>query len=156
MFKKFTDKATEFAKNLWLFLRPKAKAALETGVIVVEKMKNLVEDPAMDIFVQITPTKLDDVGMAQLRIWLPKILVSMKLVNNCKDQTDPQEIVRCAVRTLQQVSGDWLDDVNKKNMLDSLAVTISVVASDGKLDWNDAKYVMKFFYDNVYKPKMNR
>jgi hypothetical protein len=33
-----------------------------------------------------------------------------------------------------------------------LATLVTVCAADGKFNWDDAKYLVKWYYDHIYKP----
>lgn len=129
-------------------LKPELKNAIHVGVTVVNNMKSFVDSPAADILTALIPGDLDDQIKLKLREYLPKILIEMKLAENCSELTKPDEVVACAIKTLQQIGGDWISDDAKKNFYDSLAVLIAQVASDGKLSWDDAKAVIKWYYDH--------
>lgn len=144
-----------FFKKLWTGIQkvfnalPKEfKSAIHIGVTVVDKMKAFVESGTADVITAIIPGDVDDKIKDALRKYLPKIVVEMKLAEQCSGLTDPNEIVACAIKTLQQIGGDWISDDAKKNFYDSLAVLIAQVASDGKLTWDDAKAVIKWYYDH--------
>jgi hypothetical protein len=55
--------------------------------------------------------------------------------------------------TLQQINGDWTQDAIRKKFYDNLAAMIALVAADGKLTLDDVKYLIPFYYDNIYKPQ---
>lgn len=144
-----------FFKQLWQGIKrifdklPKEfKTAIHVGVTVVDAMKNFVDSGVADVITSIIPGDLDDKIKDALRKYLPKIVTEMKLAEQCSELTDPNEIVACAIKTLQQIGGDWISDDAKKNFYDSLAVLIAQVASDGKLTWDDAKAVIKWYYDH--------
>lgn len=144
IFKKFWNAI----KKAFEGLKPEFKTAIHIGVSVVDKMKTFVESPTADVLTAIIPGDLDDKIKEQLRKYLPRIVTEMKLAEQCTELTDPNEIVACAINTLQQIGGDWISDDAKKNFYDSLAVLIAQVASDGKLTWDDAKAVIKWYYDH--------
>jgi hypothetical protein len=135
-------------KNVFDKLKPEFKAAIHIGVQVVDNMKGFVDSGAADILTMIIPGNIDDRIVQELRKYLPKIVVEMKLAESCSELTDPNEILQCAIKTLQQIGGDWISDDAKKNFYDSLAVLIAQVASDRKLSWDDAKAVIKWYYDH--------
>lgn len=144
-----------FFKKLWAGIKkvfekfaPELKNAIHIGVTVVDKMKSFVESPTADVLTAIIPGDVDDKVKDLLRQYLPKIVIEMKLAERCSELTDPNEIVACAIKTLQQIGGDWISDDAKKNFYDSLAVLIAQVAADGKLTWDDAKAVIKWYYDH--------
>jgi hypothetical protein len=135
-------------KKIFDKLPQEFKTAIHIGVAVVDNMKSFVDSPIADVLTAIIPGDLDDRIKEELRKYLPKIVIEMKLAEQCSELTDPNEIVACAIKTLQQIGGDWISDDAKKNFYDSLAVLIAQVASDGKLTWDDAKAVIKWYYDH--------
>lgn len=135
-------------KNIFDKLPKEFKTAIHIGVTVVDKMKSFVESETADVISSIIPGDIDDKIKGLLRQYLPRIVTEMKLAEQCSELTDPNEIVACAIKTLQQIGGDWISDDAKKNFYDSLAVLIAQVASDGKLTWDDAKAVIKWYYDH--------
>jgi hypothetical protein len=137
--KSFFRKIWEGIKKAFEGLAPDLKEAIHIGVIVVDNMKTFIEGEAADVLTAIIPGQLDDVIKERLRAFLPKILIEMKLAEQCSELTDPSEIVACAIKTLQQIGGDCL------------AVMIAEVASDGKLTWDDSKAIIKWYNDNVKK-----
>ena len=132
-------------------LPAKSKTALLIAVTIVDNMKKFVESPVADVMTALIPGTADDVVKERLRLWLPKIFIEMKLAEQCAGLTDPNEIVACGVKTLQQIGGDWISDSAKKNFYNSLAVLIGEVASDGKLTWDDLQWITKWYNDNVKK-----
>lgn len=138
-------------KKIFEGLKKEFKDAIHIGVIIVDKMKTFVESGTADVLTAIIPGTLDDKIKDRLREYLPKILIEMKLAESCTGLSDPNEIVACAIKTLQQINGDWVSESAKKNFYDSLAVLIAQVASDGKLSWDDAKTIIKWYYDHVQK-----
>jgi hypothetical protein len=149
--KSFFQKLFGGLKHVFNGLDQPLKDALRIGVEVVDKLKTLVDSPGADLLTAIIPGTIDDVIKERLRVFLPKILIELKLVENCASQTDPNVIIQCAVDTLQRLTGDWVKDGSKKNFLDSLAVLVAQCAADGKFDWDDVKYLTKWYYDHIYK-----
>jgi len=123
-----------------------AKQAIETGTKIVDAVKTIdtSHPEILDVLTGIVPGTFDDNIKTKLRTELPKILQGLQLANACENETDPTAIVQCALKALQEVSPEF-----KKDFWDSLAVHISVVVADGQLDWHDAKYVLKYYYDHI-------
>lgn len=151
--KTFIHKIWEGVKHLFDGLLPEFKVAIHIGVVIVDKMKTFVLSPDADILTAIIPGTLDDKIVAKLREFLPKILAAMKLADSCGGLTDPLAITQCAIKTLQEIGDDFINDAARKNFYDSLAVMIAQVVSDGKLSWDDGKTVLKWYYDHQYKPE---
>jgi hypothetical protein len=138
-------------KKVFKKLDQPLKDALHVGVFITDKLKTFAESETADILTAIIPGEWDDQLKNALRAFLPKILVELKLAENCANQSDPNEVLKCAIQTLQQMGGDWIKDSVKKDFLDSLATEITVLMADGKFDWDDAKHLVKWYYDHIYK-----
>lgn len=147
----FLKKIWNGIKKMFGSLTQELKDSIHIGVVIVDNIKTFVFSPEADILTAIIPGTLDDAIKERLRQYLPRIVTEMKLADRCGQLTDPNEILKCAIETLQTISGDWVSDSAKKNFYDSLAVMIAQVASDGKLNWDDGKTILKWYFDHVYK-----
>lgn len=138
----------EFFSRLWHGLLPELKAAIHVGVTITNAIKTFdANNPEiLDIISHILPGDLPKEIIAKMRVELPKICVELRLVDATLGLTDPNEIVKAAVKTIQQLSGDY-----KSAFLNSFSIIVAQVAADGKLDWNDAAYLLKWYYDNQAK-----
>jgi len=145
-FGNFLKKVWGGIKSVFNDLPNDLKNAVHIGVVVTENVKKFVDSPGADILTAIIPTEVDDVIKARLRANLPKILTELKLADKCGQLTDPSEIVKCAVQTLQQIEGDF-----KSAFLHDLSILIAQVASDGKLDWKDGTYILQWYYTHKFK-----
>lgn len=139
-------------KSIWTFLsglfnrlNPALKKAINIGVAVTDAIKNFDEKNSYvgDIITALIPGDVDDRIKVLLRANLPKIVIELKLVQATQGLTDPNEIMLAATKVIQQLSGDY-----RSAFLNSLAIITAQVAADGKLDWNDAAYLLKWYYDN--------
>ncbi|KAA5532639.1 hypothetical protein F0919_17820 [Taibaiella lutea] len=139
----FLKKIWEGIKDLFDGLLPELKQAIHIGVTVVENIKNVIDNPVVDILTAIIPTDIDDKVKEWLRAELPNILKKLKLVEACSDETDPNRILQCALKTLEELDGDF-----KSAFLHDLSILIAQVAADGKLDWKDATYLLQWYYDH--------
>lgn len=148
--KTFVNRILGELKKAFSRMKPEIKKAVAIGVLVVDNIRKFVDSPIADVITTLIPGDVDDKVKILLREHLPKVFAEMKLVEQCGQLTDPNEIVFCGIRTLQQISGDWLKDGARKNFYDSLAVLLAQVAADGKLDWDDAKLIEKWYYDNKH------
>jgi hypothetical protein len=126
---------------------------LHIGITVVEGLKKAIDSPVADILTAIIPGEWDDKLKNLIRAKLPAILTEMKLVEQCAGETDPNEIIRCALTEIEKLVGDDIKGAARVNFLDSIAVMIAQVSADGKLSLDDAKYLVKPYYDLIYKPK---
>lgn len=143
--KKLINSIWSFVCNLFSKLSPLAKKAIDVAVTVTDAMKNFdTKSPQVaDIITALIPGNVDDNIKNILRANLPKIVVELKLVQAVEGLTDPNEIMLAAVKELQQLSGDY-----RSAFLNSLSQIIASVAADGKLNWDDLAYVIKWYFDN--------
>lgn len=144
--KSFLHSIGHLFENIFGGLAHVSKVAIHWGVVITENMKNFVESDAADILTMLIPGQLDDKIKLKLRAALPDILIKLKLADQCLSETDPALITACAIKTLQSIEGSF-----KSDFLDALAVQISLVASDGRLTWDEAKSVLKWYYDHKFK-----
>jgi hypothetical protein len=140
---KFLAHIWDAIKHLFDGLPAEFKAAIDIGVTVTEKVKTFIDNPEVDVFTAIIPGTIDDAIVAKLRDALPKILIELKLAQNCAQLTDPTEIVKCAILELQSIEGDF-----KSAFLHDLSILIAQVAADGKLDWKDGAAVLEWYYQH--------
>lgn len=144
--KKVIQVIIAFVAKLIGQLPPILKKAVPIGITITDSIKNFdLKNPQVaDILTAIIPGDLDDKIKAVLRASLPKIVVELRLVQATEGLTDPNEIMKAAITVLQQIDSDYSI---RPGFLNNLAIVISQVVADGKLDWNDAAYLIKYFFD---------
>lgn len=144
-----------FLHNIWasishLFggLAAEAKVAIHYAAIITDAIKNFdtAHPEVADILTAIIPGNVDELIKQKLRAALPKIVVELRLVDATLGLTDPNEIMLAAVKVIQGLTGSV-----RSSFLNSLSTLIAEVTADGKLDWNDAAYIEKWFYDHEYE-----
>ncbi len=143
--KSFLNSIGHFFEKIFKGLKKPAKLAIHWGVLITENIKNFVDSEAADVLTSIIPGTLDDKIKEKLRTAIPEILVKLKLADECADETDPQKLTACAIKVLQAIEKPFRND-----FLDALAVQIGIVAADGKLTWDEAKSVLKWYYDHKF------
>jgi len=143
--KKFFQKIGKFFKNLFNGLLPELKRAIHVGVTVTDEIKkfDIKNGHVIDIFIALTKSNIDNKVIDLMRDKLPVIMQELKLVDATLGLTDPEEILAAAIKTIQQLSGDY-----RSATLNTISIIIAQVAADGKLDWNDAVYLLKWYYDH--------
>ena len=146
-------KISSWLKKIWkaiqsLFNRIPAelKTAIHTGVMVTENIKTFVDSPVADILTTLIPGETDDHIKTALRKALPNLLLQLRLADNCAVASTPEQIMICAIKTLQSLTGDL-----KSAYLHNLSVLIARVASDGKLTWQDGASIMEWYYQHRFK-----
>ena len=146
-------KISSWLKKIWkaiqsLFNRIPAelKTAIHTGVVVTENIKNFVDSPVADILTSLIPGETDNNIKIALRKALPLLLSQLKLADNCSAASTTEEVMTCAIKSLQSLTGDV-----KSAYLHNLSVMIARIASDGKLTWQDGAYIMEWYYQHRFK-----
>jgi hypothetical protein len=141
--KAFLKKIFETLRILFEGLGQGAREAIHVGILITEQFKAFVDSPVADILTALIPGDLDDRIKDILQAQLPEIVIKLRLAD-ANGTTD--EIIKQAIETLSRIEGSF-----RKDFLDALAVEIALVSSDGKITWSEAKYVLKWYYDNVIK-----
>ncbi|MFA6247288.1 MAG: hypothetical protein WC615_10120 [Mucilaginibacter sp.] len=148
--KSFLTKLWGAIKSLFNSFPDKLKAAVHIGIIITENIKTIIDSPIADILTAIIPGEIDDKIKQALRAGIPVILTDLKLTDQCSGLTDPQEITKCAVKTLKTLDGDI-----KSAFLHNLSILIAQVAADGKLSWADGVCILEWYYQNKFKTTSN-
>lgn len=144
--KSFLAKIWALIKTLFDDMPAKLKAAIHIGVVVTENIKKFTDSSGADILTAIIPGDIDDKIKLVLRQELPVVLAELKLADKCGNITDPEAILLCAVKVLQDMDGDV-----KSAFLHNLSIMIAQVAADGKLTWSDGVYLLQWYYQHQYK-----
>lgn len=142
----------QWIANIFKGMEPIAKKAVAIGVQVTNAIKEFdTNNPGVaDIITKLIPGTADDKAAEAIRAKLPEIMVELKLVDATLGLTDPDEIVAAGIKAIQQLSGDY-----KSSFLNSLSIILTQVAADGKIDWDDAVYLGKWFYDHENVPEVD-
>lgn len=145
--KSFLHDIGQFFGRLFKHLPEDLKKAVAIGVEITNKIKEFdTSHPGLvDIITQIIPSHWDDDLKNKFREYLPKVLTELKLVDASLGLTDPNEIVAAAIKALQAIDSDF---AIKSATLNSLSIIAAQIASDNKLDWDDAVYLLKWYYDH--------
>jgi len=144
--KSFLAKIWALIKSLFDDMPAKLKTAIHIGVVVTENIKKFTDSPGADILTAIIPGDIDDEIKLLLRQKLPVVLAELKLADNCGNITDPEAILSCAVKVLQDLDGDV-----KSAFLHNLSIMMAQAAADGKLTWSDGVYLLQWYYQHQYK-----
>lgn len=150
--KKILKSIWNWLSNLFRKLSPELRKAVDVAVEIGNNIKNwdAQNHEFIDVITKLIPGGVDDAIVARIREKLPEIVTELNLVQATAGLTDPDEIVAAAIKTIQQMAGDY-----RSATLNSLAIIISRVAADGKLDWNDATYLLKWYYDHKHNTEVD-
>lgn len=147
--KTFLSKIWAEIKTLFDNMPAELQYAAHVAVTIVENLKILVDDPAVDVITAIIPGDLDDRIVAWLRNSLPVILTDLRLVDNAGLKTNPASIAVSAVKIIKSLNGDI-----KNAFLHDLGVLIAqdvAKAKQKELSWKDAVYIVEWYYQHKFK-----
>jgi hypothetical protein len=144
--KSFLNKLWQSIRSLFNSFPAELKEAVSIGIIVTQNIKTIIDSPVADILTTIIPGDIDDKIKQILRAAIPVILTDLRLASNCGTPTNPQEITKCAVETLQKLDGDI-----KSAFLHNLSVMIAQAAADGQLSWSDGVCILEWYYQHKFK-----
>ncbi|MES2268654.1 MAG: hypothetical protein V4520_17950 [Bacteroidota bacterium] len=145
--KSFLTKLWGTIQSLFNKFPSEIKVAVQIAVSVTENVKKFVDSPLSDVLTVLIPGDIDDKIKELLRSALPGILTNLKLANECGNLSDPEEITKCAIDTLQKLDKDI-----RNVFLHNLSVLVAQIAADGKLTWSDGVSVVEWYYKYKFKP----
>jgi hypothetical protein len=144
--KSFLTQIWNTIQSLFNNFPTKLKASVHIGVTITENIKTIIDSPIADILTAIIPGEIDDKIKRILRKGIPIILTNLKLTDECSKLTDPQEIINCAIKALQNLDGDI-----KNAFLHNLSVLITKLAADKELTWGDTVCIVEWYYQHKFK-----
>jgi len=118
-----------------------AEKYIRPSIQVVEALKKAVDSPLLPIITQLIPGNIDDVILYRLKKALPTVLLRLRIADECAKQSDPMEVVLCAIKNLKGYEPDA-----KAATYHSIAALLSVYLSDGKLSWSEAVHLTEYIY----------
>lgn len=139
-------KIFNFLKKLFNKAKFYIQQFVTPAVATVENLKKIIDSPAVDIVTAIIPGNVDNVIVAKIRLYLPKVLVVLRISDECLKLTNPDEIILCAVKKLKDYTPD-----EKAVAFHSMAALLSHYMSDGKLSWSEAVHLAEMVYQDNFK-----
>jgi len=118
-----------------------AEKYIRPSIQIVEALKKAVDSPIMPVITALIPGNIDDVVLYRLKKALPTVLLRLRIADECLKQTDPMEVVLCAIKHLKDYEPDA-----RAATYHSIASMLSVYLSDGKLTWSEAVHLTEFIY----------
>lgn len=141
-----------FLKNIWQFFsqwwsvaEQAVKDNVHTAVVVTENIKNFVDSPIGDFLLSVVDEKVPGDLTSKVKEILPKILLALHIVDDCKDLPET-DALKCVAGKLKLMADD-----TKDVMYHSLATLLAKELSDGKLSLSDAIAVVEWYYTNKVK-----
>lgn len=128
-------------KKLFASVKTIAAKYITPSIQIVEALKKAVDSPLAPIITNLIPGNIDDVVLYRLKKALPTVLLRLRIADECLKQTDPMEVVLCAIKHLKDYEPDA-----RAATYHSIATLLSVYLSDGKLTWSEAVHLTEYIY----------
>lgn len=140
-----------FLKKLWngirkLFagLRLKSKVWVKLAVGVVQGLKVIMDSPVPDVVAAIIPGDADDKVKDKIRLWIPKIMLELNMIEAIAGIEDVNEQLNAILAKIK------LSSKETRNIFwHGLGSLLIEKFSDGKFSWADAVAVSQYYYDNI-------
>lgn len=140
-----------FLKNLWhsiksLFegLRVKSKVWVHLAIIVMQNVKMVMDSPVPDVLTSIVPGEADDKIKGLVRLWIPKVLLELNMMEVVANITDVNEQLNAILAKIK------LSSQETKNIFwHGLGSLLIEKFSDGKFTWADSVAVAQYYYDHI-------
>lgn len=132
-----------WAKRLFKKLKRTGQQFVHPSVQIVEGIKKFVDSPLTPVITAIIPGTLDDQLILKAKEYLPKILKTLRIADECLSLEDADLILKCAIKNLKEYTPDA-----RAATYHSLAAMLSVYLSDGKLSWKEAVHLAEYIYNN--------
>lgn len=106
------------------------KKEIPVAIGVVEMVKRFVDSPATPLLTKLIPGNVDDALAENLKVWLPKVLLSLHLVQDTANLDTNNDIIQAVIARLSQIPA-----VDRKGKYLEIAAKLSEYMTDGKLSW---------------------
>jgi len=139
-------KIINFLKKLFNKAKFYIQQFVTPAVATVESLKRFIDNPVIDIATAIIPGNLDNAIVEKIRLHLPKVLLVLRISDECLRLTNPDEIILCALNKLKAYGPD-----EKAVAFHSMAALLAHYMSDGKLSWSEAVHLAEMVYQDDFK-----
>jgi hypothetical protein len=121
------------------------KITSNTAVLIVGKLKTIVESDVVDIAVDLIPGNIDNLIVDKARIILPIVIKKLSLVSGiAQDSTTNSEAVSKFIEYLR-----GLEPEGRKAFWVTLAAEINIALSDGKLSFSEGVILTQLIYTEL-------
>lgn len=151
-------KIPEFLEKIWIWVKSHFEALnkqlipiADTAVRVTNAFKSIMDSGAVDIMTAITPTTADDKILQAVRNALPKVLLTMTIIQDiAKDNKPPEEVAQIILDRVKQLVPDsqafqWLEFSSK------LTKQLAEDLKDDELSITEAINLAHQIYNAVHK-----
>ena len=140
----FLSKLWNSIKGLFQGLRVKSKVWIHLAVVVIQNIKTVMDSPVPDVLAAIIPGEADDKVKDQIRVWVPKILMQLNMMEVIANIENLDEQLNAILAKLK------LAEKETRNIFwHGLGSLLIEKFSDGKFSWADAVAVSQYYYDHI-------
>lgn len=143
LFKRLFSGLSRFLRKLFARARVLAETVIPVGIDVVENLKLLLDSPITPLITTLIPGQVDDVIAEKIREALPKILLNLKIADECTKMQSNDAIIQCAIKHLKAYH-----PTARKAYYLNIASMLSEALADGKLTWSEIVLLTQYTYDN--------
>jgi hypothetical protein len=122
------------------------KKEIPTAIKVVEQIKYYMDGPVLPLINALIPGEVDNIISAKIKAELPKILVQLKIAEECAGKATNDQIVQCAIDHLKK----YHPEAQKAYFL-NIAAMLSKALVDGKLSTGEIIVLVQYTYDTKFK-----
>jgi len=134
-------KILQFLKRLFSRTKFLIQQFVTPAVATVEKLKQLMDSPAVDVLTAIIPGNADNLIASRIRVLLPKVLQVLRISDECLKLEHADEIIQCAVNKLKTYDPDA-----QAAKFHSIAALLAHYLSDKRITWSEAVHLAEMVY----------
>lgn len=149
----FVSSLKRFLANIWNLFEQWFQVAeqyvkdnIHVAVVITENVKKFIDNPVGDFLLSVIDEKIPGDVTGKVKEVLPKVILALQLIDDCKDLEDQEATLKCIASKIQSASDEF-----KNAFYHSLAVTLAEQLSDGKIGFSDAIALVEWYYKNQVK-----
>jgi len=121
----------------------------EVAIKVTNTVKEIINNPAIDWVVALTPTKADDKILKEAKIIVPKIAVKVGLAMNIISIADAEEDEIIAFSKVLEFASSQLSDEGKAIFYRELSGAVAEALSDGTISGGEAIGIVQLIFKKI-------
>ena len=113
----------------------------DQALAITKAIQSFLEDPVVDLAISLIPGSWAETVKSEVLAAITKSLPFLTIVNNCKDQTDPVELVKCWTAQLKT-----LPEGTVNGTMQQLAMYITYFLDSQKLSKSEYALITQLKY----------
>lgn len=149
------QKIKHFLSNIWDLIgqwfdvaEQAIKDNIHVAVIITENIKKFIDNPVGDFLLSVVDDKVPGNLAEKVKNILPKVLLGLHIIDDCKDLASEEETLKCISAKLQGVSEE-----NKDMLFRELSLRLAKELSDGQFTISDIVGIVEWYYRTQVKAK---